>query len=174
MRPMPLFAPPNTIVQTAIPASLVGAAAQFMLAGKLMALGHRVAVALVDDDGVDLIVNYRTLVQVKSSGYRERRDQLSVDLGIAPHVDAVALHANDNGSWWIVPAHLLRGMSRVRVSERHATRYGPWCEAWHVFDGADPWGGEARGHLLPTDSANPSRNMCESGLSPDPQTRPGA
>src|SRR3990172_7695085 len=44
----------------------IGALAEIRLIAELLGRGHRVAQPVSDDDGVDLIVNYRTCVQVKS------------------------------------------------------------------------------------------------------------
>jgi hypothetical protein len=125
----------------------LGIAAESILIGHLLELGHRVAVPVTDDDGVDLIVNYTTKVQVKSSASRNADGSLGVSLTnrrsserrgrgrhIRAHVDVLAIYARDARAWWFIPQAELAAFkgSRLRLAE-----FGPrsaWHEAWHVFD----------------------------------------
>src|SRR4051812_22007468 len=57
----------------------IAKAVEMMLAAKLMLLGHHVAIPL-EDDGVDLIVDYRVGVQVKSTLSRNSSGSLKLKL----------------------------------------------------------------------------------------------
>lgn len=135
-----------------ISSSGFGKAAEYLAVAKLLSLGHRVAIPVVDDDGVDLVVNYRTTVQVKSSGRRvmetmpgySYRAFTWTKLGKkgTARADVYLLHGEDDGShrWWCVPADVMRscggtlclyeGSNRGLSGELH--RY---ADAWGVFDG---------------------------------------
>lgn len=78
----------------------LGVAAEHAAIARLLDLGHKVAVPVTDDDGVDLIVNYRWTVQVKSAAKRNVAGSLVVNLqttrsaerrqrphGVRDHVD---------------------------------------------------------------------------------------
>lgn len=123
----------------------LGAAAEHVLIGRLLELGHRVATPVTDDDGVDIIVNYTTCVQVKSSAHRNRNGMLHVSLNnrrysercqrgwIREHVDIIAVYARDSRSWWFVPREIVF----AKKASLLLTEYGrdaEWHEAWHVFD----------------------------------------
>jgi hypothetical protein len=128
-------------------ASATGAVAELVAQGILIDRGHKVAVPVVDDDGVDLIVDYRTLVQVKTTGmvngsgvpyihfkrnsYRRRQDGTRVARGgegIPAHVDVLLILVRDIG-WYVVPRESAPASGVV---------FGPgmdqWREAWSVFD----------------------------------------
>jgi hypothetical protein len=128
-----------------------GIAAEAELVAALLKLGHKVAIPCCDDDGVDLIVNYRTLVQVKASAHRNPRGLLKVGGGargplIRDHVDIFAAHALDSGAWWFVPGDVFRSSGanngvwfaeHARNVRCRATMLSGWRDAWHVFDYVD-------------------------------------
>lgn len=126
-----------------------GAYAELLLATRLLELGHRVARPIVDDDGVDLIVDYHLTVQVKSGRYRRADGALNVNLraansqdrrrygtrALGAHVDVLAVLAADSGVWWHIPtSELTAGAVGLCVSE--AYRRGPslFRDAWEVYD----------------------------------------
>lgn len=112
----------------------LGTAAEMLLAALLLERGHNVAVPLVDDDGVDLIVDYRTLVQVKTSGSRSEHGSLVVELrnnskvsSLRPHIDVVAVFDREGRRWWFVPGSEVSS-NRLRLRDD-----SPWMENWGSF-----------------------------------------
>lgn len=133
--------------------SAYGAVAEHLAVVELLRRGHRVAIPVVDDDGVDLVVNYSLRVQVKNAtrlpiepkpgfvyekfAWRSKRSWSEADIFM--------LHGVDTGvsRWWIVPAeHLIGagaslalyvGGTRRMTSLQTAVRS---CEdAWGLFSG---------------------------------------
>jgi hypothetical protein len=126
--------------------SAKGTASEYGAIAKLLRLGHKVAVPVVDDDGVDLIVNYRTLVQVKSTTSRHvvtgypvlspgrwvrdtRSDRAPKFRSIAEHVDIVVIEATDVG-WWVMPRDVIGGKRNFSLGPRA----DQWRDAWSLFD----------------------------------------
>lgn len=131
----------------------IGVAAEQLAIAALLRRGHKVAVPVVDDDGVDLIVDYRIRVQVKSGRRRDIEtlpgyvysaygwSQLGRSAG---KVELFMLHGvTPLGAdrWWIVPAvvfgdappnslYLYEGSTRGR-----SARVAQYEEAWGFFDG---------------------------------------
>lgn len=144
----PLF----EMVAASAPASLpdraaaaFGASVEHEVISILLRQGHKVAVPVVDDDGVDLIVDYRTTVQVKGKRDDGRRDyprftmvQTNVRRNMAgesrPRRSAVRSHVDvfvffvEGAGWWIVPRDQLTPWSVTLGPE-----YARWRGAWHVF-----------------------------------------
>jgi hypothetical protein len=92
------------------------------------------------DDGVDLIVDYRTLVQVRSSGYREPTGALRIGIDRLRHdVDVLACFARDTGAWWFIPrlaldhAGVTRTVLLVEDIWRRAGTLSAYRDAWSVF-----------------------------------------
>jgi PD-(D/E)XK endonuclease len=124
--------------------SALGHAAEQVLIARLIQMGHRVAVPVVDDDGVDMIVNYDLKIQVKSSGSRSPAGMLLVCLNgrrfrergdrgfLRPHVDIVAVHARDTQAWWFLPRNGIIG-ARQNIALSEYGRHSTWHEAWEVF-----------------------------------------
>lgn len=124
-----------------------GTATELEVIARLLRLGHKVATPVVDDDGVDLIVDYRTLVQVKYTGLkhpktgagifcpirtvRAREGDARRRVSIAAHVDVVVVEVAAVG-FFVVP--------RDVIGDRRNVYFGPgmeqWREAWSVFDAA--------------------------------------
>ena len=132
--------------------SALGMAAETLLISELLERGHKVAVPVIDDDGVDLIVNYTLKIQVKSTAIRNSAGALKVELcrscyrnaggeardrSIKAHVDILAVFARDHREWWFVPRHALRSSKRLSLADSSPT-YGAWREAWDVFDPSAP------------------------------------
>jgi hypothetical protein len=128
----------------------LGVAAEMLLVAALLERGHKVAVPIADDDGVDVIVDYRLKVQVKSSAYRDARTgNLAVVIddrrghrargygqrsrGLRDHVDVVAVYARDTGTWWHVPRDALPATRKLRLNEQGRTGVSAWRGAWDVY-----------------------------------------
>jgi len=122
----------------------LGKMAEMLLVVELLKRGHKIALPLVDDDGVDVVVNYRKAVQVKSVGRPlpgqafhfltlrkmnvgngERRK-----MALAEHVDVLAVYAHDACAWWHIPAAEITGRKNLTLGPKQAQ----WRDAWHVYD----------------------------------------
>lgn len=123
----------------------LGAAAEMRLVAELLDRGHKVAIPVVDDDGVDLIVNYRTKVQVKSGARRDPRSGRLVVFTqrkryerdgvkrLQDHVDVLAAYARDTGTWWLIPRDQITVANAIYLSETAQTGLSAWREAWELF-----------------------------------------
>jgi hypothetical protein len=124
----------------------LGISAEMLLVSRLLELDHKLAIPVTDDDGIDVIVNYRTTVQVKSSGKRTDSGCLQVSLQttraaerhrshgqLRPHVDVLAVYARDTRSWWFIPRAEVKARGNLLIREHGTTHYAQWHEAWHVF-----------------------------------------
>jgi hypothetical protein len=139
-----------------VPASVAGPinraayAAEQELISRLLLMGCHVAVPVVDDDGVDLIVDYRIKVQVKTTAQRNSSGALVLRMAnrraserkrenrgwLRDHVDVLAVKAIDSGAWWFIPADAARGRSgSFSLHERGGRGLSCWHEAWHLFMG---------------------------------------
>lgn len=116
-----------------------GRVSEQLAIARLLTLGHHVAVPVIDDDGVDLIVNYRLKVQVKSSSLRDGGERVFYRFATAPmrsggrrdaHVDVYVLHGRDTDEWWVVSAANLRTMASFSRSPGSTLDK----DAWGVFD----------------------------------------
>lgn len=94
---------------------------------------------LVDDHTVDLIVNYRITVQVKSASSRDVRGRLSISLGarLPDHVDVLAVYALDACRWWFIPAEHVGIGRTVKLHEGWKRGPSTWLDSWHIFDEAE-------------------------------------
>jgi hypothetical protein len=124
-----------------------GAASEVAAIGRLLALGHRVAIPFVDDHGVDLVVNYRVVVQVKG---REAQQVAGMTYNFSlkrlqqpelrRHLDVFLFHAQDIDVWWVVPRAALDELgvvSNVCLGTTYASRFRDldrFREAWEFFD----------------------------------------
>lgn len=123
-----------------------GASSEMLVVSRLLLLGHRVALPVLDDDGVDLVVNHRTTVQVKSAANVRHGGYLFCGGHGLPllrdHVDVVVLHGREGDHWWVIPTAVLRnaGVGKtVRipvpgVDPRRPPRFAEWLDAWAAFD----------------------------------------
>jgi len=112
----------------------------------LLRRGHKVAVPVVDDDGVDLIVDYAWTVQVKSrqrmppgrtphltlAQTGTRRNLAGVARtrrsAVRPHVDVFAIWVESAG-WWVIP--------REAMSEWSITlgpQFDCYRDGWDLFE----------------------------------------
>jgi PD-(D/E)XK endonuclease len=144
----PLTSPSDT---NGVGTSAMGSVAEMLLIAELLKRGHKVALPVVDDDGVDLVVNYRIAVQVKSKGFRNpggaisilvrdhrdksrRRDRLKK--GLRPHVDILAVYATDVATWWHIPRAEVQ-TNKIKFYESSRSRFNRWREAWSVYEVED-------------------------------------
>lgn len=131
------------------PRNNIGSATEHLTIAKLLELGYRVAVPVVDDDGVDLVVNYHFRVQVKCSRLHDMqpgaypywtfksptgwRADVYIFRGVSEPIDR----------WWITPHATLEANGLPSTVTVHPFRgCGKWGSllagfenAWHVFDG---------------------------------------
>lgn len=104
-----LFVIPEGPADLAVPSNAmdslaIGTAAEMLLVAELLKRGNKVALPVVDDDGVDLIVNYRLAVQVKSRTQgTSKKNPISISLAFREHVDVLAIYLADIHAWWHVP-----------------------------------------------------------------------
>ncbi len=139
----------------------VGAIAETKAITKLLELGHKVAIPVVDDDGVDLVVNYTTTVQVKarsaacvnsptgtyafspsgstrrysSNGRSDKRPQV-------PFADVLIFYAIDIGAWWILTADQLHEAGATPGVESITLRAWPKSDSQYSrisIEGRDAW-----------------------------------
>ncbi len=122
-------------------------------AGKLLLLGKHVSIPL-EDDGVDLLVDYRLRVQVKSSQQRYNgRLKVSVCKGDSPvrrrimdRIDVFVVYARDTESWWVIPTAAFADAGYVEFPRQFALTehwqgakgklgtLSSYLNAWWVFD----------------------------------------
>lgn len=133
--------------------TLIGAISEHAAITRLLSFGHKVAVPVVDDDGVDLIVNYRHTVNVKSArrphrqsaGYSNtyvfnlttweyRREAIRNVEGRARQIKRrsfetvrfLICHGVADDAWWIVPVAQLPSSRLLSLSMApvHAPKSG--------------------------------------------------
>lgn len=132
--------------------SALATAVELEAVALLLRRGHKVAVPVVDDDGVDLVVNYRTTVQVKvtrqrngsgtphlqlkRNSYDRRRVRVDGSVarprgrGLAAHVDVLLVLVAGVG-WYVLPRSVVNPSGVVFTAA-----LDQWFEAWSVFDAA--------------------------------------
>jgi hypothetical protein len=140
----------------AITSSAFGAIAEQEAIVELVKRGHRVAVPVVDDHGVDLVVNYRVAVQVKATTTRFESGHVHVSLfsgkengekvpGLREHVDALIVRVPTEDAWFIFPRSVLEEVNAYRKTGMafHLTAAGTrgisrvlasYRDRWDVFD----------------------------------------
>lgn len=135
------------------PQGAIGRASEFEVIARLLRSGHKVAVPVVDDDGVDLVVNYRTTVQVKMSGVFQvaqgpNPEKYQYNIFKSPsktwNADVFIFHGVGplGDTWWVIPAGVLADYGhsssqslRPPTVANPTPRWHEWIDAWHVFDG---------------------------------------
>lgn len=111
----------------AVESSAYGKIAELRAIDELIRRGHKVAIPVVDDDGVDLVVDYRTTVQVKTSHRRLMETAPGYSYGAFSwgsgrnrefRADIYLLHAAGatGDRWWVVPADVLRGRCAGQIN----------------------------------------------------------
>ena len=132
--------------------SAIGASSEHLAVAKLLSLGHKVAIPVVDDDGVDLVVNYRLAVQVKSRqepingtsyvfNFNRSRGRGPRPLSAA---DVWICHGVKDDAWWVLPTAWIMeaggGNGSLSLSlvvqrqSKNAELSGVCREAWHLLD----------------------------------------
>ncbi len=139
--------------------STLGAIAEQEAILQLVKRGYPVAVPVVDDEGVDLIVNYRITVQVKSTNRTEKGGRYRVGLwsgrndgkrvsGLRDHVDCLVVRAPVEDAWLVIPRAALEATNAYRVdalsfhvhpntSGTPAGALASYRDRWDVFDFPD-------------------------------------
>jgi hypothetical protein len=134
--------------------SVLGRIAELKAEIRLLELGHKVARPGLDDDGVDLVVDHRLAVQVKSTGrcgaassrasgsyeFEFRRPLKDGGRGLSvaerrrdvSHIDFFLFYARDIDAWWVVPGQMLSSVSRFRITPG-ARSDMRWREAWDLL-----------------------------------------
>jgi hypothetical protein len=150
-------------VSGTLSASRLGVLSEHAAISKLLAVGWHVAVPVVDDDGVDLVVNYRHKVQVRgtrattpnavncwvfsySKRYGYRHDGSRRPRPTQMAADFLLCHAAPIDAWWVVPREWLHeaglrpdatGFS-LNSDPLHRTKYASlsWrCrDAWDLLE----------------------------------------
>lgn len=141
-----LFPVPSDDVSELSPeAATIGTIGEAKAIAKLLELGHAVAIPVVDD-GVDLVVDYRLRVQVKTcskampprpgvplpyygfstaGGTKWRRGTRRLT-----YADFVICHVLSDELWWVIPSAELRAAS-IQVTP--GSRYHRYRDAWDVL-----------------------------------------
>lgn len=141
--------------------TLDGALSERAAIDVMLRLGFKVAVPIVDDDGVDLVVNYRHTVNVKSSRRRGkpghtwvfnsgrvvyRADGSRRYSTRPPTAGFIICHAVPIDAWWIVPRERLEAAGHGRgdyafslsSAPRYRTKYSAIAadcrDAWHLLE----------------------------------------
>ena len=140
--------------------TLNGALSEQAAIDRLLRLGYKVAVPVIDDDGVDLVVNYRHTVQVKSTQHINRGGQSWVFSAARAWYRGGSLykyatkpgtatffvcHAVPIDAWWVVPRQQLHeagwppaGLGFSLVSDpvrrtKYAALSAACRDAWHLL-----------------------------------------
>lgn len=139
----------NGVASLKADTSAYGALAEHLAITELLRRGHKVAVPVVDDDGVDLVVNYSVRVQVKNA----HRRAVEVQPGYVydkfgwrskhrwAEADVFLLHGYEGGlsRWWVVPAAALLGHAESLMlyvgGKGGRQTIALFEDAWSVFDG---------------------------------------
>lgn len=127
----------------------LGAVSEHLVIAKLLALGHRVAIPVVDDDGVDLVVDYRRTVQVKSSMaanvHNGHRFHVFTDPKNRWKADYFVFHGRGElpDTFWVVPGGVLREENVGQSVSLHpdkggrSSRFARYIDAWHLLEDPD-------------------------------------
>src|SRR5947209_4935295 len=96
-------------------ASTIGEVAECRAVAELLLRGHKVARPSIDNDAIDLVIDYRLRAQVKCTTQANWRGSFSFTLrtgtrpSLAGHIDVVIFHALDPQLWWLALAPDLDG-----------------------------------------------------------------
>lgn len=123
----------------------IGTIAEMRLVAELLSRGFKVAKPIVDD-GVDLVVNYKLCLQIKSmskatsfNSYQFKiRNEWKTSKGsidLAPEVDIIALYAIDIDGWWLIPREEVEGVTTICITPEYVKNiYNRWRDAWFLLD----------------------------------------
>jgi hypothetical protein len=126
-----------------------GRVAELLAEAKLLSLGHRVARESVDEDGVDLLVDRRVTVQVRSSLLQTVATSASgahrfyvFKSGRGWRADFFVFYGYDedilDGVWWVVPRSELHDIGGALSILPHGTarkslRFAAYLDAWDLL-----------------------------------------
>ncbi len=145
----------NELVSSRETATAYGAVAEHLAIAKLLRRGHKVAIPVTDDDGVDLVVDYSIRVQVKNAHRRKfspngvTYDKFAWSCKSAwSRADVFLLHGlepNGDSRWFVVPSDVIAGHGRTLLfyeakvaayPDSMNARIASLEGAWDVFDAA--------------------------------------
>lgn len=143
----------------AIESTRLGALSEHLAIAKLLELGHKVAVPVADDDGVDLIIDYSIKAQVKARSkplsntyaFSHNRTKSTID-GLTRSrqkpltADFWICHGVLHNAWWIVPHEWLieagfpiagTGGFSLSLTNAYQSKYASISrrcrDAWHLL-----------------------------------------
>lgn len=143
-----------------VSSSAVGAISEHLAIAKLLESGHRVAIPVVDDDGVDMVVNYGVTVQIKAKSrpvansvyaFSLDRSRYRADGSRRPNdrklttAEVLICHGVEHGAWWVIPVEWLRATGwdaqhsgfSLSLDPRHKSKYADLSrtcrDRWDVF-----------------------------------------
>ena len=138
-----------------VSSSAHGKIAEHLAIVELTRRGHRIALPVTDDDGVDLIVDYRTTVQVKNANRTVARPNGYEYTGYTWsnnrarwNADVFLLHAYEDSSsrWWVVPTSVLVELgAKSSLNLRNGSRgiggaIAAHEDRWDIFRSPQPQG----------------------------------
>ena len=107
---------PQTLKSNGYLGTRTGCISEHLAIAELLQRGHTVAVPVVDDEGIDLIVDYRTTVQVKSGSQQGVGNSWNFSIGHSKYkangarhyrrcleAQVFIFHAVPIAAWWIIP-----------------------------------------------------------------------
>jgi hypothetical protein len=142
---------------------VMGKVAELRAEERLWLRGHKVAHPGTDDDGVDLVVDYRIAVQVKATSSTPRAGVWNVSLNsmrasersvkgtLRDHVDVLLVHAYPIDAWWCIPRSALAAVRAYQVSglslhevpspgRGNASLLASYRDRWDIFQYPDNFG----------------------------------
>lgn len=123
----------------------IGTISEMRLIAELLSRGFKVAKPIVDD-GVDLIVNYKICLQVKSLSkpgnsksyafkIRNAWNTSKGSIDFAPEVDILVLHAIDINGWWLIPLEEVEEAKTICITPEYTKNvYNKWRDAWFLLE----------------------------------------
>lgn len=149
--------------QSPVSHQVMGKVAELRAEERLLLRGHKVAHPATDDDGVDMVVNYRIAVQVKTTSSNPRSGVWHVGLEsirasersrkgtLRDHVDVLLVHAYAIDAWWCIPRSALSAVNAYQVSglqlhevagstRGNAALLSSYRDRWDIFEYPENFG----------------------------------
>jgi hypothetical protein len=149
--------------QAPVSNQVMGRVAELRAEERLLLRGHKVALPGTDDDGVDMVVNYRIAVQVKTTSYGPKTGTWQVGLDsmrasersrkgtLRDHVDVLLVHAHPIDAWWCLPRSALSAVNayqaggillhEIAASTRgNAGLLSSYRDRWDIFEYPENFG----------------------------------